>query len=88
MVALGLLSTQDIKKQGISISPNPCSDFLEIQLGSIPSTTLTIYNAQGSVVRQIQVSGESQPRIQVSELPAGVYWINDAMGRSSKFIKE
>jgi hypothetical protein len=21
-------------------------------------------------------------------LPAGVYWINDAMGRSSKFIKE
>ena len=88
MVALGLLSTQDIKKQGISISPNPCSDFLEIQLGSVPSTTLTIYNAQGSVVRQIQVSGESQPRIQVSELPAGVYWINDAMGRSSKFIKE
>jgi hypothetical protein len=88
MVALGLLSTQDIKKQGISISPNPCSDFLEIQLGAIPSTTLTIYNAQGSVVRQIQVSGESQPRIQVSELPAGVYWINDAMGRSSKFIKE
>jgi hypothetical protein len=88
MVALGLLSTQDIKKQGISISPNPCSDFLEIQLGSIPSTTLTIYNAQGSVVRQIQVSGESQPRIQVSELPAGVYWINDTMGRSSKFIKE
>ncbi len=88
MVALGLLSTQDIKKQGISISPNPCSDFLEIQLGAIPNTTLTIYNAQGSVVRQIQVSGESQPRIQVSELPAGVYWINDAMGRSSKFIKE
>lgn len=88
MVALGLLSTQDIKKQGISISPNPCSDFLEIQLGAIRNTTLTIYNAQGSVVRQIQVSGESQPRIQVSELPAGVYWINDAMGRSSKFIKE
>ncbi len=88
MVALGLLSTQDIKKQGISISPNPCSDFLEIQLGAIRNTTLTIYNAQGSVVRQIQVSGESQTRIQVSELPAGVYWINDAMGRSSKFIKE
>ena len=88
MVALGLLSTQDIKKQGISISPNPCSDFLEIQLGAIRNTTLTIYNAQGSVVRQIQVSGESQPRFQVSELPAGVYWINDAMGRSSKFIKE
>lgn len=88
MVALGLLSTQDIKKQGISISPNPCSDFLEIQLGAIRNTTLTIYNAQGSIVRQIQVSGESQPRIQVSELPAGVYWINDAMDRSSKFIKE
>lgn len=88
MVALGLLSTQDLKKQGISISPNPCSDFLEIQLGSVRNTTLTIYNAQGSVVRQIQVSGESQTRIQVSELPAGVYWINDAMGRSSKFIKE
>jgi hypothetical protein len=88
MVALGLLSTQDIKKQGISISPNPCSDFLEIQLGAVRNTALTIYNAQGSVVRQIQVSGESQTRIQVSELPAGVYWINDAMGRSSKFIKE
>lgn len=46
---------------------------------------LSIYSAAGSLLKQITAG--HQGRIDVSELPSGLYLVKDAAGRIAKFIK-
>jgi aminopeptidase N len=68
------------KTQQIKISPNPASDFINLQLpqaGSNTKATIRIVNASGAVVleRSNQLIGNAPFNINISGLASGVYMV-------------
>ncbi|MGE5480319.1 MAG: T9SS type A sorting domain-containing protein [Chloroflexota bacterium] len=78
------LSAPDEKKarQTLTIAPNPASDFISLT-GFAPGDRIEIYSQLGVKVLEATTDEE---RIDVSRLPAGVYFIRGG-GRIGKFIK-
>jgi hypothetical protein len=80
-------------EQKFEISPNPASDYIEIIVGnthaySLPED-LKIYNSLGECVMNLTPAlseGVGFIRIDVSQLPTGVYFVKTATTISS-FIK-
>ena len=80
-------------ENGLTVSPNPATDFIEISVGSRPSLTNTdirIFNVFGEIVSTSVCSADTSAgggqRIDVSGLPFGVYFmrVGDKIG---KFVK-
>jgi hypothetical protein len=73
------------------ISPNPAADFIEINIGSkrfkpfVESEDVQIYNILGVEVGQSSLI-DGNNRINISQLPAGVYYIKIG-SRVEKFVK-
>lgn len=86
--APGVLSTEDEEIQGVSIYPNPASDFININSNNILGGSWKVYNQLGQIMKQGEL-GELQTRINVKELNAGLYFIEiqgDNNIRTSKKI--
>lgn len=66
----------------LAVYPNPA--VTHITAGGFEGA-LSIYSAAGSLLKQITAG--HQGRIDVSELPSGLYLVKDAAGRNAKFIK-
>lgn len=90
MQELGYLSVVENNKSDILFSPNPTSDFIEINLDrwtppskwSPASSDIKIYSVLGgcvmttlSLLRNATPPMEGNFRIDVSQLPAGVYFV-------------
>jgi photosystem II stability/assembly factor-like uncharacterized protein len=80
-------------KQEISIYPNPSSDFITIQLSNkglqpfADGDKVQIYDVLGIEVMSVGIGlGLSQQRIDVSHLPAGVYFVKVG-GMVDRFVK-
>ena len=76
----------------VKIYPNPVTDYLNISvLGNVDSkSVLSFFDAKGVLVRTITMTSNLQ-RINVADLPKGVYLIklNNGEGNlSSKFVKQ
>lgn len=74
-------------KSSVVIYPNPVKDQLYIDLQGLPLDNLKIYTSQGQLVHSATQSNE----IDVSRLPAGLYYIqitSQEQSISKKFIKE
>lgn len=73
-VNLDILSVADVSfEQYATISPNPASDFIRVQLKKSDKERLQLYNLLGQLVREITVTNNQ--RIMVSELPEGMYFL-------------
>ena len=90
-----IANTGDLLGRSISISPNPATDHLQIQLPSLStSAALTIQNLQGQALYQnrLQLSPTLQTHeIQVAGWPAGVYVLRVQSGERQwvrKFVVE
>lgn len=60
----------------ISIYPNPVHDLLQISFdGESPVTTVEIFDITGNKMMEMQMSAEEMPALNVSDLPAGMYYI-------------
>ncbi len=80
----------------LMIQPNPASNFIMItfQLEAIQSTTISIFNANGEVVKIVNDSilrqaGEHQLEVNIKNLPAGIYYCQLKTGQSvltNKFV--
>ena len=69
----GLVGVEDVSVQGISIYPNPASDFLDIQIDvSNPDASISIYNIQGKAMISQSLLGVNT-KIDISVLNPGVY---------------
>lgn len=64
-------STNNIRQ--LQISPNPASDFIQIDLGDDLGGTILIYDAVGQLVHQQIVSNQHKITCPIQQLSAGVY---------------
>lgn len=88
MVAFGILGVEDKIVALGSISPNPCSDFLNVSFLQGGKQQLRICDIQGKTLKNIDVTASETTRISVSYLAAGVYLLCDDKGGALKFIKQ
>ena len=84
-------STADLdRSEALMISPNPTNDILQIKSDEYSISDYKIFNATGQLILQNTNVARQQQNIDVSELPAGVYYLEttleDYFGRK-KFIK-
>jgi len=59
----------------IKVYPNPAVDYINVNIGNINNTKIVIFDVCGKAVKQIDLN-ESQATIDLSELSAGVYYVN------------
>jgi alpha-tubulin suppressor-like RCC1 family protein len=80
----------DREQQSISIAPNPAGSFIHVISNSSKPALARIYNMQGKIVLQQQLSA-AQQQISIAALPAGVYQLqlqtNEGITTAS-FIKQ
>jgi hypothetical protein len=67
--------------------PNPATDVLEINLGSISNTPIIIYDLKGSVVKSISANNKKVMSIDIQDLSNGTYVIKCGT-QHKKFIKQ
>ncbi len=70
----------------LSISPNPVNDYVLISWETGLYEEITIVDIFGNSIKNFEVSG-GKARIDVSELPAGYYFVMTSGGGVKKFIK-
>lgn len=78
-------------KPEIVAYPNPCSDFLSVNLNSTEQTDLKLLNAFGQVVYSETTSEQNLVKIDLSLLPAGVYVLETMVNNeisTSKIVKK
>lgn len=74
-----------------SVYPNPCIDFVELRSGMRTEAIsgIKVYNAVGQLMK-IEVLNSNSMRLNVSDFPAGIYYVNITSGEeqsSLKFVK-
>ncbi|MTI21076.1 T9SS type A sorting domain-containing protein [Fulvivirga sp. RKSG066] len=80
---------EGVKPDGFSVYPNPALDNLKLFTGKMGAVSYRIINVSGKVWKSGQTTG-NQSTIAVSDLKAGVYFIQATDGENSvitKFIK-
>lgn len=70
-------SEEASRDEKISLGPNPVRDILEIVTADegVKLETLVLFDVQGSRLREISTKGKSREAIDLSELPAGIYFL-------------
>jgi len=78
-------------KQGISISPNPCSDYLLVTIAGQPPVEMTFkfYSLHGIIFHQLKFNNANgEYKIDVSGLPNGFYILSIKSGKLNCFHKK
>lgn len=88
MVAFGLLRTDETNIEIGRISPNPCSDFLNVTLNPSAITKIHILNVQGARLISVDPLNNRELKINVGHLAPGIYLLSNDLGAAVKFIKE
>lgn len=81
----GVLSTDDVTALQFTVYPNPASDFLSVNLGSLNTANVTLYDTSGRIVLVTKLSGSGD--INVSSLSAGIYHL-EINAESIRTIKQ
>lgn len=77
---------QDLELNSLSVYPNPASDLIHVEGNELES--IAIYSVSGQLVKQIQLAKENATQLNVSDMPAGFYFleVNDANGQQKERI--
>jgi len=69
-------STEDVPTaQAIQVFPNPTNDYIQVRFDGAMDTTFELVNTIGAVVAKGQLTTSNQ-RIELSNLPVGMYYLN------------
>jgi hypothetical protein len=74
LISFGPQSVNEIVPDFMKIYPIPVGDILHIEQSNLRMRDLQLYSADGSLVRNIELTG-NQTQINLSDLPAGVYYL-------------
>ncbi|WP_347216256.1 T9SS type A sorting domain-containing protein, partial [Chryseobacterium sp.] len=88
----GVLGTENTKlNSGITVTPNPAKDFVNVRLGKYTKGLVTIYDASGKLIRTVNMKN-SENKIDVSALVKGLYLftitLDDNIKITKKVVKE
>jgi len=74
-----LLATSDLaeSQSGFDVYPNPVDDYLFVQHTDANNHTLQLIDINGKIISSI-ISNNSTNKIDVFNLPAGIYLLRDA----------
>ena len=61
--------------QAIQVFPNPTNDYIQVRFDGAMDTTFELVNTIGAVVAKGQLTTSNQ-RIELSNLPVGMYYLN------------
>ncbi|MBN8702099.1 MAG: T9SS type A sorting domain-containing protein [Bacteroidetes bacterium] len=70
----------------VAVYPNPTTEYVTIKGENTENTTATIYNYSGVAVKTISIA-ERETTVSVSELPAGMYFV-EVVSNGNKEIKK
>jgi hypothetical protein len=82
-----------LEKSTFSIYPNPATNYINVEFYSKEeaTTNLLIMDLSGRLTQKVNpiktVKGINQATISVSNLPNGIYYLGDAKGKSTRFLK-
>jgi hypothetical protein len=74
----------------VTIFPNPTSETINIEFETVPSDEISVYllDAQGKLVKTDQIEAAvSVKRINMQDLPAGIYYLRLTKGKLSNVYK-
>jgi hypothetical protein len=77
------LETRSPQQATVNIFPNPATDYLTIEIDK--PTTIQIINGNGQVFIEQQISQREQ--LDISKLPAGIYWLKTDDSISQPLVK-
>lgn len=82
-------NTDMTTKDDVLLAPNPAKDYIEIQFGAEYHenvVSINLISTDGSILQNVQ-SSDRLIRISLTELPAGVYYIQIELPNQPKIIK-
>lgn len=82
-----LIISVALPENNLIMYPLPARDFIRVRGAGIPGISLMLINAQGIVVNTVAIASDNQ-EIDLSSLPAGIYFIKTTSGHTSKIVKE
>ena len=59
--------------EGIKVYPNPVQNSFKIDYRGHEIETLTLYNSQGQLIKELRIESEGITETNISHLPSGVY---------------
>ena len=70
----------------LNIFPNPTVGVVQVDMPSADASEVLVFNANGQLLQIIKTQGQAQARIDLSELPSGMYFvrIGNALGKVIK----
>lgn len=73
---------------GVQVAPNPTSGRLEVVLtGSVPAS-ISFWNALGQEVLTVPTHGMDRTDVDLSRLPAGMYWLHAPGHTKTKVVRQ
>ena len=75
-----IVAIQDFNEGGIFLSPNPTADYIEIQSKNLDIVKFAILDISGRSLK----SNDFNSRIDISDLPTGLYILNLMTNNSNK----
>ncbi|MEI6091336.1 MAG: T9SS type A sorting domain-containing protein [bacterium] len=69
-----------------SVYPNPAADFITVTLKPSEGSAINIYNTLGEMVLSVGTGRDLFVRINISDLPKGIYFVKVGV-RTAKFVK-
>ncbi|NVK27535.1 MAG: T9SS type A sorting domain-containing protein [Flavobacteriia bacterium] len=69
------ISTIEVDAKDVNVFPNPASDFINISLQNMSEGNVRLMNLAGVTVKSKSFKGLTEMRMDIRELPAGVYML-------------
>jgi hypothetical protein len=78
-------SIEKVYGKEISVFPNPANDFIKIEMKSVSSMTIVIYDLLGIIVAEKHLNDDTE--IVVAGLAPGIYFLKTNQGDTIRFVK-
>lgn len=82
------MSISDFEAPLLNVYPNPAQDFVFVENLGTEHVSIEIFDVKGQMIMQCSIPATTNKRINVGELPEGVYYMKSKDGVQSKFIKK
>ncbi len=77
---------ENTKSTDFAVYPNPASKIVNIRFAKVGNYDVKIYSADGRLVRALDLSNSAMQSIDISSLPAGIYYVKTDNLKTQKLV--